>query len=128
MEKHPLCPLTKTGIETLQAMIDYDTDNTVILAEHLFIAPSSVRARFRTINDQLGTHSKGDALVKAIKSGWVKIPPVRQTSNKRRNGFARLWQRKYVHLRVVKCGGLQYTLGATFPEEGCAKGLCEPRC
>jgi DNA-binding CsgD family transcriptional regulator len=65
------CPLTLASRELLQCCFDLETVNTDLLARHLNLAADSIASRFKRINKKLGTHSREEALIRAIRRGWI---------------------------------------------------------
>lgn len=89
MELHPPCRsivsigassaarpcLTGTLRSLLVACIELGTDDTVRLAAHLCQAPSTVATNFKRINRCLGTSSRTEAILLAMRLGEVPSPP-----------------------------------------------------
>lgn len=70
------CPLKPALLELLQASVDLDDTSTTALARALRRAPSTVRTQFQQIEEMLGVHSRGGAVIYALKRGWITLPPL----------------------------------------------------
>lgn len=66
------CPLTPALVELLQTCVRHGSA-TGSLAMILHRAPSTVDTEFKRINQILGTHSRTDAVVYALRRGWVRL-------------------------------------------------------
>ena len=68
------CPLTPALKNLLETAIALRTTNNKTLADHLCVDEETVKSSFRRIGQQLETHSRSEALLHALLSGWVSTP------------------------------------------------------
>ena len=68
------CPLTPALKNLLETAVLLRTTNNKILADYLRVDEETVKSGFRRIGQQLETHSRSEALLHALLSGWVSTP------------------------------------------------------
>lgn len=68
------CPLTPALKTLLETAITLRTTNNKTLADYLCVSEETVKSGFRRIGQQLETHSRSEALLHALLSGWVAMP------------------------------------------------------
>lgn len=75
-------PLTKSLLHLLQTSVDLSTTDAKTLAESLSLSPETIRTEFKRICQLMNVHSRSEAIIEALKHGWVTLPPTQQnTSN-----------------------------------------------
>lgn len=67
------CPLTPALKNLLETSLTLKTTNNRILAEHLCVSEETIKSGFRRIGQVLETHSRSEALLQALWSGWVRL-------------------------------------------------------
>ena len=65
------CPLTPALKTLLETAVTLRTTNNKTLADHLCVSEETVKSSFRRIGQLLETHSRSEALLQALLSGWV---------------------------------------------------------
>ena len=69
----PLCPLTPGLLRLLQDAVALGTTNNKELARLHHCPEETVKSMFYRINMALNTHSRSEAVIKAIAHKWVQI-------------------------------------------------------
>jgi DNA-binding CsgD family transcriptional regulator len=69
------CPLTETQLYLLQTAAEIGRPDVTKLAERLSISPATVREHFKGIARRLGTTSKVESLLLAVRYRWVELSP-----------------------------------------------------
>ncbi|WP_395090048.1 LuxR C-terminal-related transcriptional regulator [Armatimonas sp.] len=69
------CPLTPALKTLLETAVVLRTTNNKTLADYLCVSEETVKSGFRRIGQQLETHSRSEALLHALLSGWVMANP-----------------------------------------------------
>ncbi len=69
---HPMTPLTARELSVLTQLASGRDNETV--ARALYMSPNTVRTHVQNILSKLHVHSKLEAVSKAIREGWVRIP------------------------------------------------------
>ncbi len=70
------CPLTPALITLLEAAVLLRTTNNKSLSEYLSVSEEAVKSGFRRIGQLLDTHSRSEALLHALLSGWISPKPM----------------------------------------------------
>jgi hypothetical protein len=68
------CPLKPALLALLRACVRLGTDDPVRLADALHLSPATVHTYYKRINQQLGTATRVEALLFAIREGWIVAP------------------------------------------------------
>jgi DNA-binding NarL/FixJ family response regulator len=66
------CPLTPAMSMLLETAVSLGTTNNKQLAETLCVSEETIKSNFRRVNQALNTHSRSEALLRALLQGWVK--------------------------------------------------------
>ncbi len=72
-DEEGVCPLSECHLGLLQAMWSLETEDTDRLAAALFLTPNTVRTYCQRILALLGVHTRGEAMMHAVKAGWIEI-------------------------------------------------------
>jgi DNA-binding NarL/FixJ family response regulator len=67
------CPLTPALLRLLQASVSLGTTNNKEIANALNCPEETIKSMFYRINTILGTHSRSEAILKAIAHKWVQV-------------------------------------------------------
>jgi hypothetical protein len=74
--RRPVGPdLTQCLVDVLTACCVLGTDDSVRLASHLSVSVHTTRSYFKRINKRLGTASRAEAILYALRRGWNAMEP-----------------------------------------------------
>lgn len=68
------CPLTLRQLEVLRVCAEVGQSNLRTLAKALKVSENTVLFHLKRINVRLGTDSRGDAVVVALRNRWIALP------------------------------------------------------